>query len=97
MSGGQLTIDFEYDERVVMLSRELALMLAPHAVLSKEGLKILSERMALLAQKRFKDAWEPKEEIRCHTCDNMTTPDNRVRVVVCSRCSFEGRSPGASG
>jgi hypothetical protein len=96
---GQLTIDFCCDERSQMLAREIAIMLAPHlAPGSKvDAAKLLAGRVALLAEKRFRDFQEPTEQIRCHTCDEMTVIGNRVRVVVCNRCSLEGRSPGSRG
>ncbi len=100
MSGGQLSIDFEYDERTARFSQEVALLLVPRLALgtTKEAVRELAGRIAVLAERRFRDAWEPKEPIRCHSCDDMTTvPGNRVRVAVCNRCSIEGRTPGSSG
>lgn len=97
---GQLAIDFEYDERTARLATEVAILLTPQvaAEMSKDGVKKLAEKIARLAEQRYKDAWEPKEPIRCHTCDEMTTvPGNRVRVAVCDRCSLSGSSPGSSG
>ena len=96
---GQLSIDFEYDDRVVRLAAELAIMVAPHVApgTKAETVKVLTDRMAILAGKRFAKLNEPDEPIRCHTCDEMTVPKNRVRVAVCLRCSFEGRSVGSSG
>jgi hypothetical protein len=40
---------------------------------------------------------EPQEDIRCHTCDAPTKPDERARVVVCVRCGLQGGSPGSDG
>jgi uncharacterized paraquat-inducible protein A len=99
MVAGQIAIDFDYDERVVRLSREIAVMVSPHAApgIKSETVKVLAERVAKLAYQRLRDAWEPTEDIRCHTCDEMTTPKNRVRVAVCARCSHEGRSVGSGG
>lgn len=99
MAGGQLPIDFDFDERVVMFSKEVALMLAPHMPpgTKAETTRGLAERVARLAQVRWKNVHEPREEIRCHTCDDMTTIGNRVRVSVCNRCALMGRSVGAGG
>ncbi len=99
MAAGQIAIDFDYDERVVRLSREIALMVSPHAApgTKAETVRVLAERIAKLAHQRLRDAFEPAEDVRCHTCNEMTTPKNRVRVAVCARCSLEGRSAGSSG
>lgn len=96
---GQLTIDFCCDDRSQSLAREIAIMLAPHMApgTKRDVSKLLAERVALLAEKRFRDFREPAEAMRCHSCDEMTTIGNRVRVAVCNRCSLEGRSPGSSG
>ncbi len=92
----QVAIDFCYDERVPRLARELAIMIAPHLPpgTKTDVSRTLAERMAALAEKRFREVGEPAEPVRCHTCDDMTLPGNRVRVAVCNRCSLEGRSPG---
>lgn len=99
MAAGQLQIDFEYDERVGALAREVAIMVAPHVApgTKAETVRVLAERVAKLAHRRFKDAYEPREPIRCHTCDDLTVVGNRVRVVVCNRCALTGRSVGCSG
>lgn len=99
MASGQLLIDFDYDERVVMFAKEVALMLAPHVApgTKSETVKVLADRIAVLACRRWKDAHEPREEVRCHTCDELTTVGNRVRVAVCNRCALTGRSVGAAG
>ncbi len=99
MSAGQISIDFEYDERTARLAAEIAIMITPYLSpgTPKETAKGLAERVALVAEKRYKDAWEPACEIRCHTCDEMTSPKTRVRVVVCPRCSMEAKTPGSSG
>ncbi len=100
MTMGQLHIDFEYDERTVRLAAEIAIILTPRLPpgTSSDDIRELGRRLALLAEQRYKDAWEPKEPIRCHTCDEMTiVPANRVRVAVCHRCSVLGRSAGSSG
>lgn len=99
-SQGQLAIDFEYDERTVRLATEVAIMLTPYVApgTPRDNVRLLAERIAKVAEKRYKDAWEPKEGIRCHTCDDMTTvPGNRVRVAVCNRCSVTGATPGSDG
>lgn len=97
MTGSQLDI-FDYDERTVVLARELALMVAPHLAPGTKGetARILAERMAKVAEARYKYAHEPSEMI-CHLCDVVTTPKDRVRVAVCVRCSLESRSPGGAG
>ena len=99
MAAGQLAIDFDYDERTVRLAGEVGIMLAPYLApgTPREISRVLAERIAKVAERRYKYAWEPKEGIRCLTCDELTFPENRVRVVVCVRCSLEGRTPGASG
>lgn len=100
MSGaGQLTIDFDYDERSVKLAREVALMLVPHLApgTTTETVWELASRIAMLATKELKYEWEPPDPILCHLCDVATTPKNRVRVVMCPRCSAEPRSPGSRG
>jgi hypothetical protein len=100
MSGPQLAIDFEYDERTVRLATEICLMLTPYLApgTTRESARVLAERVTKVAEKRYKDNWEPKEAIRCHTCDDVTTvPGNRVRVAVCNRCSINGATPGSSG
>jgi hypothetical protein len=99
VSQGQLLIDFDYDERVASFAREVAIMLAPHGApgTKAEATKVLADRIARLACKRWKDAHEPREEVRCHTCDEQTTIGNRVRVAVCNRCALTGRSVGAAG
>lgn len=96
---GQLSIDFCCDDRSASLARELAIMIAPHLApgTTSEATRTLASRAAVLAQRRFSDFREPAEPMRCHTCDEMTTPANRVRVAVCVRCSLEGRSAGSSG
>ena len=96
---GQLVIDFDYDDRTVRLASEFAVMLAPHLAsgTTKEAVKVLTSRLAVLAGKRYSEFGEPPEPIRCHTCDEMTIPKTRVRVAVCLRCSFEGRSVGSMG
>jgi uncharacterized paraquat-inducible protein A len=98
-SGGQISFDLDYDERTARLASEFAIMMAPHMVAgaTKEVVMELASRMAVLAGRRYAYFGEPEEPIRCHTCDAMTVPKNRVRVVVCPRCSFEGRSPGSRG
>jgi hypothetical protein len=89
----QILLDFDYDERVVRLAAEFAIMLAPFLATgtTAETTKELAARLALLAHKQLPKPWEPPEPIPCHTCDEMVPPQGRVRVVVCGRCSFEGR------
>lgn len=95
-SAGQ--IDFDYDGRTPRLAQEVAIMLAPHLPgTTKEAALELAARIATLAEKRYKEAFEPVDPMRCHTCDEMTIPKTRVRVVVCPRCALEGRTPGSSG
>lgn len=95
----QLPIDFEYDARVATLATELAIMMRPHLSLDTPQKVVidLASRMAILASKRISKFEEPKEPMRCHTCDIPTNPADRVRVVVCIRCGFNGGSPGCSG
>jgi hypothetical protein len=97
--GGQLLIDFDYDERTVRLATEFAIMMAPHLApkVTKETIQFLSARMATLAAARMKEAYEPTDPIRCHSCDEMTVPATRVRVAVCTRCSFASRTAGSDG
>jgi len=99
MTAGQISIDFYYDDRVASLAREIAIMVAPHMSPGTKAdvAKMLGERVAALAEKRFRDFREPAEPIRCHTCDELTLVGNRVRVAVCNRCSLEGRSVGCAG
>jgi hypothetical protein len=99
VSGAQIAIDFDYDERTVRLATEIAIMLTPYLSpgTPRDTARGLADRVAKLSEKRYKDAWEPTCEIRCHTCDAMTTQKTRVRVVVCPRCSLHGSTPGSSG
>lgn len=99
MAEWQLSIDFDYDERVPSLARELAIMVTPHVApgTPTETVKTLAERIAKLAEQRFKYFGEPSEPIRCHLCDNMTVPKDRVRVAVCVRCSLSARTAGSDG
>ena len=99
LPGSQLKIDFEYDDRVERLATEFGLLLIPHVPpgTPRETVKTLAGRLAMLASVRLKKFEEPRELIRCHSCDHMTKPDERARVVVCSRCALEGASPGSDG
>ena len=92
-------IDFDYDGRTPRLAQEVAIILAPHLApgTTKEAVRDLASRIASLAERRYKDAFEPQDPIRCHTCDVETLPKTRVRVAVCQRCAIEGRTPGSSG
>jgi hypothetical protein len=98
-SSGQISLDLYYDERTERLASEFAIMMTPHAAAgtTKEVVLEVASRMAVLAGRRYAYFGEPEEPIRCHTCDEMTIPKNRVRVAVCPRCSFEGRSSGSRG
>ena len=95
----QSLIDFSCDDRVPRLAAELAIVLAPHVSpgTKAEVVRILAERIAMLAERRLRDLVEPTEPLRCHCCDNMTVVPDRVRVAVCVRCALEPRSPGATG
>lgn len=99
MPSEQVSIDFCCDGRTPGLARELALVIAPHLCpgTKAEVAAALAERVALLAERRLRDQAESPEPLRCHTCDDMTTIGNRVRVAVCNRCALEGRSPGCGG
>jgi len=99
MPAGQLAIDFDYDERTARLATEIALMITPYVApgTPRERVRELADRVARTAERRYKDAWEPSELIRCHTCDAETTQKDRVRVVICPRCSMEGSTPGSRG
>lgn len=87
--GGQLKIDFEYDDRLPGLALEFGIMLAPLLApgTTREATVALTARLAKLAARRLKVDAEPREEIRCHSCGVPTKPDERVRVVVCVRCA----------
>jgi hypothetical protein len=93
---GQMTIDFYCDDRVEALAKKISVMLVPHLApgTKTETARTLAERVAALSERTFRDLAEPAEPVRCHTCDEMTLPGNRVRVAVCNRCAYEGRSPG---
>lgn len=97
--GGQLLLDFDYDERTEELAREVAFVLSPRMASGTkvESVRALADRIAMLAYEKYKNFQEPQGEIRCHTCDEMTTRRTRVRVAVCARCALAGRSPGARG
>ena len=97
VSTGQ--IDFDYDGRTPRLAQEIAIILAPHVGegKAKDLTKELASRIAILAERRYKDVYEPADPIRCHTCDVETLPKTRLRVAVCLRCAVEGRTPGSSG
>jgi len=95
----QLSIDFEYDERMVKLSVEFALMMMPHLApgTKAEAVRDLVARMVLLAGKRLDKFAEPPDQMRCHSCDALVGPQERARVVVCVRCGLTGRTPGSTG
>jgi hypothetical protein len=95
----QLTIDWEYDDRVVMLAAEFAIMMAPHLAsgTKTETVKALAAKMALLAGKRLDKFVEPPELMICHSCDAKVGPKERARVVVCVKCALSGGSPGSDG
>ena len=98
-SRNQLKIDFEYDDRVERLATEFGIMIIPHLPLGtpREAVKTLAGSLAMLASKWLARFEEPRELIRCHSCDHMTKHDERARVVVCARCAMEGVSPGSDG
>ena len=95
----QLAIDFDYDERHVKAAAELGILISPHlaAHISKATLNDLLARAVALVAKRVNKFEEPEELMRCHSCDNLVGPKERVRAVVCVRCGLTGRSPGSSG
>jgi hypothetical protein len=95
----QLKIDFEYDDRAERLALEFGIMLVPILPpgTPRERIKGLAGRMAVLASKRLAKFEEPRDLIPCHSCDYMTKHDERARVVVCTRCAMEGRTPGSDG
>ena len=95
----QLKIDFDYDDRLPQLALEFGIMLAPHLApgIPREKTAALTARLAKLAAQRLARHDEPAGEIRCHSCDALTKPDERARVVVCVRCALEGGSPGSGG
>jgi hypothetical protein len=98
-SRNQLKIDFEYDDRVERLATEFGIMIIPHLPpgTPRESVKTLAGSLAMLASRRLARFEEPKEPIRCHSCDCMTMHDERARVVVCARCALEGSFPGSDG
>jgi hypothetical protein len=91
----QLAIDFDYDERHVKAAAEMAILIAPHV--PRKLLADLSARIVALVSKRVSKFVEPKEPMRCHSCDDLVGPDERARVVACVRCALTGRSPGSTG
>ena len=95
----QLTLDWEYDDRVVTLAAEFGVMMSPlfASGITSEQVKALAARMALLAGKRLDKFAEPPELMRCHSCDALVGPKERARVVVCVRCGLQGSSPGSDG
>jgi uncharacterized paraquat-inducible protein A len=95
----QLKIDFEYDDRLPRLALEVGIMLAPHLSpgTTRDTSSNLAARISKLAAQRLAKYEEPQEEIRCHSCDAPTKPDERARVVVCVRCGLQGGSPGSDG
>jgi hypothetical protein len=97
--GQQLKIDFEYDDRLPGLALEFGIVMAPRLApgTTREEAAALAARLATLAARRLKVDVEPREEIRCHSCDAPTKPDERARVVVCVRCGLRGGSPGSGG
>jgi hypothetical protein len=98
-SRNQLKIDFAWDDRVEKLAIEFGILLVPYVSTGTpmETVKTLAGRLAMLAAKRLEKFEEPKEPIRCHSCDYPTKPDERARVVVCGRCALEGASSGSGG
>lgn len=96
---GQLKIDLEWDDRVPGLALEFGIILAPHLApgVTREAAASIAARLAKLASKRMSVDAEPREPIRCHSCDALTEPADRVRVAVCLRCGSDGGSPGSDG
>lgn len=95
----QMTIDFEYDDRVVSLAAEFGIMMTPLLApgTKSEATKALAARMALLAAKRLDKFVEPPDMMICHSCDAQIGPKERARVVVCISCAMSGGSPGSDG
>lgn len=101
----QLKIDFEVDERVEELAKEFSQKIGENLIAFKAllGTKMpvlldtMSAELASAAWRKFARHEEPGELIRCHDCDYPTRHDERVRVVVCTRCGMHGCSPGSGG
>jgi len=99
MGKDNLTLDFEYDSRSPLLTKKFELMLLPKMPpgMTRTEIRNLATRLALQAAKDLAKYPEPQEPIRCHTCDEEVGPRDRVRVVCCPRCAYEGGSPGSDG
>jgi hypothetical protein len=95
----QMSIDFEYDDRVVKLALELAIMMTPHLApgFTTNQVTALATKMAWKAASSMDKFAEPSEKMRCHTCDAMVGPKERARTVVCLQCGLTGGSPGSDG
>jgi len=95
----QMVIDFEYDDRVVKLALEIAIMMTPHLSpgMTTAQVTVLATKMAWKASKSMDKFAEPSEKLRCHTCDAMVGPKERARTVVCLQCGLTGGSPGSDG
>jgi hypothetical protein len=93
----QVKIDFEYDDRLPGLALEFGIVLAPRLApgTTREEAAALTARLAKLASRRLRVDAEPREAIRCHSCDAPTEPGDRVRVAVCTRCAARGGPPGS--
>jgi hypothetical protein len=89
----------EYDDRVVKLALEYAIILTPSLPFNatKESVRHLAERLAILGIKRIKGFQESKEVIKCHTCKCDTKPGSRVMVVVCQSCEFKAFALNSEG
>jgi hypothetical protein len=95
----QLKLDFEYDDRAERLALEFGIMLVPllDPGTSRERIKGLAGRMAMLAARRLAKFEESRDPIPCHMCDHPTKHDERARIVICTRCAMEGNTPGSDG
>jgi len=87
----------EYDERVVKLSLEFAIILAPHlsSDMDKVSVQRLAERLAMLGIKRIKKSQESPGVVECHVCKSDTEPGHRTMVALCQSCgikTFENNS-----
>jgi uncharacterized paraquat-inducible protein A len=82
-----------YDDRVPRLSAEIAHILRIEDLrIEKTRIKGLADQLAKLASRRLVFE-EPDDQMRCHTCDAIVPPKERVRVAVCLRCASEVISP----
>jgi hypothetical protein len=95
----QTTLDFEYDDRVVKLALEIAIMITPfmESGMTTSKITALATKISWKAAKTLDKFAEPSEKMRCHTCDAMVGPKERARTVVCLQCGMTGGSPGCDG